>query len=220
MRFSLVLIWELIIMDIKKLLSLGWITSFIFIVGTFILGSLLVDYSPISQTISEIGEEGSPLYLQWQIFNMIIGLLLVVFSIGIISFGSQNKWSISPGIFVLFAGLSEFGIALFPSPHSLHNVFGLSLTIGYFAPLIFVLFWKNKLGITFKRVSLIAFILIILGILLNLTPAFATSLYPLKYYGIVQRFLLFTFYLYFAFISFSTIYSFSNIKKAAEHNQE
>ncbi|MCP4978067.1 MAG: DUF998 domain-containing protein [Maribacter sp.] len=197
----------------KKLLSLGWITTTIFIVGTFVLGGLLVNYSPISQTISEIGEVGSPLYLQWQIFTMVIGILLMLFAIGIISFSRHNNLSVIPGIFIIFSGLSEFGIALFASPHPLHNVFGLSMTVGYFSALIFVLFWKNKLGITFKRVSLIAFILIILGIFLNLTPAFAPSLYPLEYYGIVQRFLLFTFYLYFAFVSFSTVYTFSNIKK-------
>jgi len=205
-------------MDMKKLLSLGWITSITFILGTFVLGSLLADYSFISQTISEIGEEGSALYLQWQIFSLIIGLLLVMFSIGIISFGSQNKWSIIPGIFILFAGLSEFGIALFPSPHSLHNVFGLSLTIGYFSPLMFFLLWKNKLGSSFKWYSLIAFVLILLGIFLNLSPIFAPQLYPLEYYGLVQRFLLFTFYIYLAFISFSAIYSFPNIKKSTEHN--
>ncbi|MDX5584424.1 MAG: DUF998 domain-containing protein [Aureibaculum sp.] len=204
----------------KKLLSLGWITSITFILGTFVLGSLLANYSFISQTISEIGEEGSSLYLQWQIFTLIIGLLLVMFSIGIISFGSQNKWSIIPGILILFAGLSEFGIALFPSPHSLHNVFGLSLIIGYFSPLIFFLLWKNKLGTSFKRYSLIAFVLILLGIFLNLSPIFAPQLYPLEYYGLVQRFLLFTFYIYLAFISFSTINSFSNIKKSTEPNKE
>lgn len=192
-------------MGMKKLLSLGWITSITFILGSFVLGSLLVDYSFISQTISEIGEEGSPLYLQWQIFTLIIGLLLVMFSIGIISFGSQNKWSIIPGIFILFAGLSEFGIALYPSPHPLHNVFGLSLTIGYFSPLLFFLLWKDKLGTSFKRYSLIAFVLILLGIFLNLSPVFAPQLYPLEYYGLVQRFLLFTFYLYMALIAVKTL---------------
>ncbi|MGB5461443.1 MAG: DUF998 domain-containing protein [Eudoraea sp.] len=202
-------------MDTKKILSLGWIIALLFITGTFVLGSLLADYSFISQTVSEIGQEGSPLNSAWQIFSLLVGLLIIVFSIGIISFGRQNKWSIIPGIFILFAGLSEFGIALFPSPHSLHNVFGLSMTIGYFSPLMFFLLWKDKLGASFKRYSLFAFVLILLGIFLNLSPAFASQLYPLEYYGLVQRFLLFIFYIYLSFISFSTSYSFSNIKKAA-----
>lgn len=165
------------------------------------LGSFLADYSFISQTVSEIGQEGSPLKLTWQLFSLLVGLLLILFSLGIISFARRNKWSVIPGLFVLFAGLSEFGIALFASPHPLHNVFGLSMTIGYFSPLVFFLLWKDKLGAYFKWYSLLAFILILLGILLNLSPIFAPNLYPLEYYGLVQRFLLFTFYLYLAYIS-------------------
>ena len=202
----------------KNLLSLGWITSITFILGTFILGSLLADYNLVSQTISEIGEKGSAVYMQWQLFSMIIGVLLMIFSIGIISFARGNNLSFIPGIFVLFAGLSEFGIAFFPSPHQLHNVFGLTMTIGYFSPLMFFLLWKDKLGIPFKRFSLIAFILIILGIFLNLTPAFAPSLYPLKYYGLVQRFLIFTFYIYIAFIAINTIRSSQILQGPTEHN--
>ena len=191
----------------KNLLSLGWITSITFILGTFILGSLLADYNSVSQTISEIGEKGSPLYMQWQLFSIIIGVFMMIFSIGIISFARRNKLSFIPGIFVFFAGVSEFGIAFFPSPHQLHNVFGLTMTIGYFSPLMFFLLWKDKLGIQFKRYSIIAFILIILGVFLNLTPAFAPSLYSLEYYGLVQRFLIYTFYIYIAYIAFTTIRS-------------
>ena len=202
----------------KNLLSLGWITSITFILGTFILGSLLADYNLVSQTISEIGEKGSAVYMQWQLFSMIIGVLLMIFSIGIISFARGNNLSFIPAIFVLFAGLSEFGIAFFPSPHQLHNVFGLTMTIGYFSPLMFFLLWKDKLGIPFKRFSLIAFILIILGIFLNLTPAFAPSLYPLEYYGLVQRFLIFTFYIYIAFIAINTIRSSQILQGPTEHN--
>jgi len=195
------------IMKRKKLLSLGWISLIAFILGTSILGSQLEGYSAISQTVSEIGEKGSPLYLQWQIFSTGIGCLLILFGSGIVSFAKKSDLSIVPGIFILLAGLSQFGVGVFPSPNPLHNVFGLSMTVGYFSPLIFALRWKTQLGIRFKRLSLIAFILIVLGIFLNLTPAFAPSLYPLEYYGIVQRFLLFTFYIYCAFISISLINS-------------
>ncbi len=188
-------------MDVNKILSLGWITAALFVAGSLVLGSFLADYSSLSQTVSEIGQEGSPLKLPWQLFSLLVGLLLILFSLGIVSFARQNKWSFIPGLFVLFAGLSQFGIALFPSPHSLHNVFGLSMTIGYFSPLVFFLLWKDKLGMAFKWYSLLAFILILLGIFLNLSPMFAPDLYPLEYYGLVQRLLLFTFYLYLALIA-------------------
>lgn len=192
-------------MDTKKTLSLGWISAVLFIAGSLVLGSFLGDYSFISQTVSEIGQEGSPLKLTWQLFSLLLGLLLILFSLSIISFARRNKWSVVPGVFVLFAGLSEFGIALFPSPHPLHNIFGLSMTIGYFSPLVFFLLWKDKLGVSFKWYSLLAFILIVLGIFLNLSPIFAPKLYPLEYYGLVQRFLLFTFYLYLALVAVNTL---------------
>jgi len=207
-------------MNTKTLLALGWITAIAFILGTFILGSQLEGYSMISQTVSEIGKKGSPLYIHWQIFSIGIGCLLILFATGIVFFAKKGDLSIVPGIFILVYGLSQFAVGIFPSPHPLHNVFGLSMTVGYFSPLIFAVRWKNQLGMTFKRLSLIAFILIVLGIFLNLTPAFAPSLYPLEYYGIVQRFLLFTFYIYCAFVSISTINSALTLQGQTEHNKE
>ncbi len=207
-------------MNAKTPLALGWITAIAFILGTFILGGQLENYNMISQTVSEIGEKGSPLYIHWQIFSIGIGCLLILFATGIVFFAKKRDLSIVPGIFILVYGLSQFTIGIFPSPHPLHNVLGLSMTIGYLSPLIFAVLWKNQLGITFKRLSLIAFILIVLGIFLNLTPAFAPSLYPLEYYGLVQRFLLFTFYIYCAFMSISTINSALALQGQTEHNKE
>ena len=183
------------------ILHSGWIAGASFIIGSLLLGSLLPEYNPVSQTVSEIGESGSPLSMPWHLFSVSIGLLMIFFAGGIILFAKQNKLSILPGIFMLSYGLSQFGIGFYPSPHPLHNVFGLSMTLGYFSPLVFALSWKNKLSQQFKNISIITFILIILGIFLNLTPAFAPTLYPLEYYGIVQRFLLFTFYVYCGYVS-------------------
>ena len=192
-------------MNSKTLLPLGWIAATIFIIGSFILGSLLQDYNPLSQTVSEIGQNGSPFSFHWQVFSTSIGLLLILFAIGVISFAKKNKLSIAPGIFMLSYGIAQLGVGMFPSPHQLHNVFGLSMTLGYFSPLVFALAWKNKMGKGFKQISLLAFVLIVLGIFLNLSPAFAPALYPLEYYGIVQRFLLFAFYVYVGFVSVSSL---------------
>ena len=131
--------------------------------------------------------------MPWHLFSVSIGLLFSLFSLAIILFARQNKWSVLPGVFMLSYGLSQLGIGFFPSPHSLHNVFGLSMTIGYFSPLVFALSWKAKLSTNFRNISFLSFVLIIFGIFLNLSPAFDPSLYPLEYYGIVQRFLLFIF---------------------------
>lgn len=191
-------------MSLKKILSLGWITAAAFILGSIILGSILKDYSMIAQTVSEIGEKGSPLFLTWQIFSIAIGGLFLLFSFGTIAFAKRHNFSSLPGIFLLSYGLSQLGIGLFPAPHPLHNIFGLSMTLGYFSPLVFSLSWKNGLGSAFKWISILAFLIIVLGIFLNLAPAFAPTRYPQEHYGLVQRFLLFTFYLYCGYVGYRT----------------
>ena len=100
-----------------------------------------------------------------------------------------------PAWFLMSFGLAGVGISLFASPHPLHNAFGISMTIGYCTPLVIALTWKQSER-EFRVVSLVVFLLILLGIILNLSPLFNPALYPLEYYGLVQRFLLFTFYLY------------------------
>ena len=191
----------------KRLLHFGWIFTLIFILGVFVFGSQLEGYNPVSQTVSEIGERGSPFYMQWLVFSIFNNTLFVLFAIGIISFAKRNNLSITPGILVLAYGLSQFATDIFASPHPLHNVFGLSMLIGYFSPLIFALRWKSQLGSIFRWISIVSFILVLVGIFLNLSPVFAPSLYPLEYYGLVQRFLLFTFAGYCAFVSISSIKS-------------
>ncbi len=196
-----------------KLLHTGWIAGILFIAGTLILGNLIEGYNLVSQTVSEIGQKNSPLESTFQIFSFTISILLILFSTGLIMFSKKNSLSIVPGIFMLTFGLAEFGIGVFASPHPLHNVFGLSLTIGYFSPFMFFLLWKSRQGNRLKWISLLVFILVIIGIFLNLTPAFAPDLYPLKYYGLIQRFLLYTFYGYCAYISLNCLESLHRAKK-------
>jgi len=51
----------------------------------------------------------------------------------------------------------------------------------------------------------------VLGTVLNLNPLFEPLLFPMDYYGLAQRFVVFTFYLYFAFIALKSL-KFSNLK--------
>ena len=189
----------------NKLLHAGWLAGIGFIFGTLLMGNMLPGYDIVSQTVSEIGQMGSPLESTFRAFSFAISILLILFSVGLIFYARKRSLSVVPAILLLTFGLAEFGIGVFPSPHPLHNVFGLSLTVGYLSPLFFFLFWKNRLGQRFKWISLLIFLLVIFGIFLNLTPAFAPNLYPLEYYGLVQRFLLYTFYAYVAYVSVSAI---------------
>lgn len=182
-------------------MSLGWNITVLFILGTILLGGLAESYDPISQTVSEIGRTGSVVKVPWQILCVFVGLLSGVFSGLLISFARKNQLSVVPGLFLLSYALCQIGLGFFPVAHPLHNVFGLFMIIGYCAPLSFALLWKNRMSAAFTVVSFGCFLLVVAGIFLNLTPAFSPELYPLEYYGVVQRFLLFTFYLYIAFLS-------------------
>ncbi|MBT8321466.1 MAG: DUF998 domain-containing protein, partial [Eudoraea sp.] len=141
-------------MNTKNVLIVGAIAAITFIFGTLIFGQQLEGYSAVSQTVSEIGQKGSPLYIPWQLFTIGTGCLLILFAVGLISFAKKRKLSIVPALFILVYGLSHFTMGFFPSPHALHNVFGLSMIVGYFSPLMFALYWKNKLGTSFKRISI------------------------------------------------------------------
>ena len=171
-----------------------------FVLGTLLFGFALDNYSFVSQTLSEIGSMSSPLRFQFQVFKILIASLILIFSVLVLKYAMRNKMSILPAILLLCFGLSDLGIALFPSPHPVHNVFGLSMTLGYLSPLFFALLWPNTSSGHFKRVSLVFFLVILIGIFLNLSPAFNPELYPLKYYGLVQRFLVFTMFIYIAYL--------------------
>ena len=179
---------------------LGRFIAVSFLLGTLVFGFALDNYSFVSQTISEIGSMNSPFRFQFQIFKILIASLILILSVLVLKYARRNKVSILPAILLLCFGLSDLGIALFPSPHPVHNVFGLSMTLGYLSPLLFALLWPNTPSGHFKRVSLMFFLVILIGIFLNLSPAFNPELYPLKYYGLVQRFLVFTMFIYIAYL--------------------
>ncbi len=43
-----------------------------------------------------------------------------------------------------FMALPAAGVGIFAYPHPLHNVFGISETIGYQPPLVFALTWRRE----------------------------------------------------------------------------
>ncbi len=186
-----------------KLLSLGFLGSFIaigFITGSTVLGFYVDGYSFISNTLSEIGSMTSPMHRPFQIFKICIALLILLFAFAVFKRARTDRLSVLPPVFLFLFGISDLGLALFPTPHPVHNAFGLSLTLGYLSPLIFALMWKDRLGVNFGRDCFWFFVLVVMGIFLNLSPAFKPDLYPLKYYGLVQRFLVFTMFSFFAFL--------------------
>ena len=130
-----------------------------------------------------------------QAANLTVALCLLVFAWGLYLFARTNDVSRLPALFVALYAVAELGVAAFPSPHRLHNVFGLSMMVGYMAPLVVTVSWKSLVeGRQLRVVSWIAFVFVSITIFLNLSPIFTRDLYPLEYYGMVQRGLLVAFY--------------------------
>ena len=180
----------------QKLLFLpGTLAGVIFFSSVYALATMVDGYSHVAQTVSEIGQVGSPAEVYMQITNAAVALCLLLFASGLYLFAQDNNVSKLPAVFMAFYAIAEIGVTIFPSPHRLHNVFGISMTIGYLTPMVLALSWKSLVNSSkLITVSWIAFVLIIITIFLNLSPIFARNLYPLEYYGIVQRSLFITFY--------------------------
>ncbi len=190
----------------QKLISLGWIFPIVYILGSLILGFTLPEYNTVEQTLSEIGEEGSPRYIIWKVFSICIDICSVLFGLGIMLFAKHYELNRTPAVFIICYGLSGIGSAAFASPHLLHNVFGASNLIWYCTPLLFALMWTVRLGRMFRNISIIMFFFVmVIGTILNLNPMFDPLLYPMAYYGIAQRFIVYGFNIYCVYIALTIL---------------
>ncbi len=172
----------------SSLLRFGPLAGILFFATVYVFAAFLPDYSHVSRTVSEIGEIGSPVAMPFQVAMLAVNLCVVLFAVGLLHFARATNLSTVPAFFVAWFGLADVGTNIFPSPHPLHNVFGLSLTIGYMAPLVLAIAWRrSEAAHSMTRVSWIFAALLIASIFLNISPAFSRDLYPLEYYGLVQR---------------------------------
>lgn len=172
----------------RNLLLFGALAGIVFFGTVYVLAAFLPDYSHVSETVSEIGEIGSLVERPFQVAMLAVDLCVVLFGVGLFHFARANGVSVMPAIFAAYFGLVDVGIHLFPSPHPLHNVFGLLLTIGYLAPLVLAIAWRRDDAVrSIATASKYIAALLLISIFLNISPAFYRDLYPLEYYGIVQR---------------------------------
>ena len=100
-----------------------------------VLGALLPNYDPITQTISEIGGTGSPFKVTFKVVNLFVAGCLVLFAYGVYRFSVARQLSLVPAFFLGFFAATQFGVFIFESPHPWHNVFVISSTLGFLAPL-------------------------------------------------------------------------------------
>jgi hypothetical membrane protein len=154
------------------------------------LPAMVPGYDPVRQTVSEIGEAGSPTRIPFAAALCAIALCLLVFALGLLrEAGDAGRGRIGAWL-VAFMAIPVAGVGVFAFPHPLHNVFGMLELIGYQAPLAFALAWgKDPARKHASLFSWFAFLLVWISIALNLASIgrgeIWTHIEPI--YGLVQR---------------------------------
>jgi hypothetical protein len=173
----------------------------VFIGTSIVLGALLPNYDPITQTISEIGEKGSPFEMPFKIAGLFVAGCFVLFTYGVYRFSVARQLSLVPAFLLGFFAVHQWGVFIFESPHPLHNVFGISSTLGFLAPLGLAITWPSTSDLrVLRRVSWVAAVLVLIAIVLNLSPLFIQVPHVVDHYGLIQR-SLFVFFFWCAYLA-------------------
>jgi hypothetical membrane protein len=152
------------------LLLFGPLAAIVLALGVAALAQSVPGYSHVRQTVSEIGEVGSPAQAPFAVLLCAVAACILVFAVGVRSASIEAGRSPFAAYLIACFALSATGVGLFPHPDPLHNVFGLSQLIGYQAPLVPALTWRRdpraKALVAF---SWAAFALLWLAVVLNLS---------------------------------------------------
>jgi len=171
----------------------GPIAALLFIAGTFAIGAITPGYSHVRQTVSELGELGSPGQFAFTALLCLIAMCLAIFASAVPRALRGLGCSALPAYFVVALAVSCAGVGIFSFPHPLHNVFGMSETVGLQAPLVAALVcWRVPRTKQIVFFSIVMYVVVLVAIALNLIPLVRpVSLWPLvrPYFGVVQRFL-------------------------------
>ena len=107
------------------------------------LALLVPGYNHVHQTVSEIGEIGSPARVPFAIMLSCVAGCVLVFAAAVRDLSVRASHSQWAAYLTGFMALSAAGVGVFAYPHPLHNVFGLSELIGYQAPLFLAITWRR-----------------------------------------------------------------------------
>lgn len=172
-------------------LLFGPLGAAIFCIGVPLLAAMVPGYSHVHQTVSEIGALDTPLRIPFAVMVGSMAVCMWVFAWGLAGASAKAGRNTIAAWLIACMGISAMGIAVFATPHPLHNDFGLSEIVGYQAPLAFALAWRKAPNAkTFVLISWIFFVLLWISMGLNMSTlssdsGLATSVRPI--YGLVQR---------------------------------
>lgn len=182
----------LITRDVAGRLWFGVLAGILLCLAIGGLGLLVPGYSQVHQTVSEIGEVGSPARVPFTLVIWAVAACLVVFA-SALKHVSRDAGHSAAGAYVVVAmAVSAAGVGTFAYPHPLHNVFGLSELIGYQAPLVFAITWRRDARRDIVAFSWAMYLLVVLAMVANLSALDrngAVWAYERPVYGVVQRLL-------------------------------
>lgn len=178
-------------MSLRSRLSFGVATAVVLWSGLLLLPLLVPGYDWVRQTVSEIGERGSPAQVPFTLMLCVVAICLLVFAWALRDIARRLDASTAIVYVTGFMAISSAGVGIFSFPHPLHNVFGISEIVGYQGPWVLALTWRRV-----KHVRGLVVFSWVMGaimwctILANLSALDFTSwLWHLErpVYGIVQR---------------------------------
>jgi hypothetical membrane protein len=134
--------WESTVMEEREALLGGPLMSLVLGMGIVILPLFVPNYNSVRQTVSEIGEVGSPAQVAFSIMLIVVAVIVLVFAVG-----AYHTSKVRPrggwGLLHRFLAFCTTGLAFCSYPRPLHNVFGVSELVAYQAPLVIALQWRG-----------------------------------------------------------------------------
>jgi hypothetical membrane protein len=172
-------------------LLFGPVAGAILALGIAGLAWMIPPYDHVRQTVSEMGEIGSPARIPFAMMLCCVAVCIVGFASAVHNQSIQRGYSPLPAYFIGFMAVPAAGTGIFAYPHPLHNVFGLSELIGYQAPLVFALTWRRDRSMKpLISISWILYLAICIAIVLNLSSVDREGViwtYVKPAYGLAQR---------------------------------
>jgi hypothetical membrane protein len=151
-------------------LLFGPMAGAVLALGIVDLALMIPGYSHVRQTVSEIGEIGSPARIPFAVMLCCVAACVLVFAAGVRNRSVEASHSQLAAYVIGFMALSAAGVGVFAYPHPLHNVFGISELVSYQAPLVLALTWRGDARARrLVSFSWIMYLLIFAAIGLNLS---------------------------------------------------
>jgi hypothetical membrane protein len=178
------------LMKTETRLLFGPVAAIIFFSGVVCLALFVPGYSHLHQSISAIGKMGTPMRIPFALVIACYAGSLLIFASGIYRVAVESRVSKVPAYWLGFLALTQFGIAIFATPHPLHNIFGLLGLLGDLVPLVLAFAWRRIGPQNLTVISWILGLLVLAALILNLSELVPQSaLWQLvePYPGLAQR---------------------------------